>query len=224
MDTNLKQWIEVDAFFTNQLVNEDANLEYVKQNSILNDLPSMEVSPLQGKLLSIFVRMIQSKRVLEIGTLAGYSTLWMAESIDPDGKVVTLEVSKEYSKIARQNFKFAGLEDVIEVLDGPAIESLEKLNALNIEPFDLIFIDADKKNNPIYFELALKLIRDGGIIIADNVVRNGAVCDPLNDDLSAQGVRDFVCAMGRNSKVTATAIQTVGSKGWDGFSIAIVSK
>jgi len=137
---------------------------------------------------------------------------------------VTLEVSKEYSKIARQNFKFSGLEDVIEVLDGPAIESLEKLNALNIEPFDLIFIDADKKNNPIYFELALKLIRDGGIIIADNVVRNGAVCDPLNDDLSAQGVRDFVCAMGRNNKVTATAIQTVGSKGWDGFSIAIVSK
>ncbi len=224
METNLKQWIEVDAFLTKQLVNEDANLEYVKQNSMINDLPSIEVSPLQGKLLSIFVRMIQAKRVLEIGTLAGYSTLWMAESIGRTGKVVTLEVSKMYSEIARQNFKFAGLEDVIDVLEGPAIESLENLCAMNIEPFDLIFIDADKKNNPIYFERALKLIRDGGIVIADNVVRNGEVCDPLSDDLSAQGVRDFVSAMGKNSKITATAIQTVGSKGWDGFSIAIVSK
>lgn len=214
-------WI---GYFAHHLAKEDPIFKRVRESAQLNNLPQHEVSPLQGKLLSFFTSAIQAKRVLEIGTLVGYSTLWLAQGMASKGSLVTLEISKACAAIARHNFKLAGIEEMIEVMEGPALESLKSLLDKNGDPFDLVFIDADKRNNRMYLDYAIRLTRSGGIIIGDNVVRNGEVNDFESVDPSVLGIRGFISDMGSDPRLLATAIQTVGLKGWDGFSIALVRK
>jgi predicted O-methyltransferase YrrM len=177
-------------------------------------LPVHEVSPLQGRLLEVLARAAGARSVLEIGTLGGYSTLWLARAVGASGRVVTLEVSPEYAAVARRNLAEC---DWVTVLVGPAAETLTTLDG----PFDLIFIDADKRSNPLYLREALRLSRPGTLLVADNVVRDGAVLSSP-DDPDARGVREFVAALAAEPRVTATAVQTVGVKGWDGFILAVV--
>jgi predicted O-methyltransferase YrrM len=186
-------------------------------------LPSIDVSPPQGKLLNFFARMIGARRVLEIGTLGGYSTIWLARALPPDGKVVTLEFSPAHAEVARSNIAAAGFADRVEVRVGPALETLPVLEQEGAGPFDLIFVDADKRNNPGYLEWVLKLSRPGSLIVVDNVVRHGGIIDSARDgDEDIQGIRRFFDLLAAEPRLTATAIQTVGGKGWDGFALAIV--
>lgn len=215
-----QSWSKVDDFFVKTLVDQDdALLAALAANGEAN-LPAIDVSPNQGKLLHIYARMMGAKRVLEIGTLGGYSTIWLAKALPEDGKVITLEFEPRHAEIAAKNIRRAGLENRVTILVGPALESLPKLAAS--APFDLIFIDADKKNNPAYLEWALKYSRKGTVIIGDNVVRSGRITDESNQDEHIAGIREFLQRQGKEKGVTATAVQTVGAKGWDGFSIAIV--
>ena len=219
-----EKWKNVDQYFIDHLVKEDEILLDVKNSAKRNGLPAHEVAPNQGKFLSILAEMIKAKRVLEFGTMAGYSTIWFARAVGDNGQVVTLEVNKKCAEIARENFIKAKVAHIVQLIEGPALESARKLVENKVEPFDLIFIDADKPNNPKYLELAIELVKPGGIIIGDNVVRDGEVCNPDSEDDRVQGVRKFISAMAENPLLSATALQTVGLKGWDGFSIAIVKK
>ncbi len=196
---------DVDAFFAARLIGDDDPV-------VRGDVPPHGVSPLQGRLLELLARMAGARRILELGTLAGYSTRWLARALPDGGSIVTLEADPGYAEVARANL--AGLP--VEVIAGPALETLPGLDG----PFDLIFIDADKRSNPEYLRWALRLSRPGTVIVADNVVRAGAVVD--GDDPSARGVRDFTDLAGAEPRLIATAIQTVGEKGWDGFLLAIV--
>lgn len=213
-------WSKTDDFFIETLVKQDEDLLAALTVNSEANLPAIDVSPNQGKLLHIFARMMGAKRILEIGTLGGYSTLWLAKALPEDGKVITLEFEPHHAGIAAQNIRRAGLESRVTILVGPALESLPKL--AHSAPFDLIFIDADKKNNPAYLQWALKYSRKGSVIIGDNVVRSGRVADAGNQDEHVAGIREFLQKQGEDDRLTATAIQTVGAKGWDGFSIAIV--
>jgi len=213
-------WSKTDDFFIETLVKQDEDLLAALTVNSEANLPAIDVSPNQGKLLHIFARMMGAKRILEIGTLGGYSTLWLAKALPEDGKVITLEFEPRHAGIAAQNIRRAGLESRVTILVGPALESLPKL--AHSAPFDLIFIDADKKNNPAYLQWALKYSRKGSVIIGDNVVRSGRVADAGNQDEHVAGIREFLQQQGEDDRLTATAIQTVGAKGWDGFSIAIV--
>lgn len=168
--------------------------------------------------------MINAKRILELGTFAGYSTIWFARAVGSSGRVITLEINKDYARVARENFKKANVSEIVEVMEGPALQSAQKLVDSNVEPFDLVFIDANKPNNPKYFDYAIKLIRPGGVVICDNVVRNGEVCNPDSQDDRVFGVRQLISDMAINPQVSATALQTVGLKGWDGFMIAVIRK
>jgi predicted O-methyltransferase YrrM len=214
------RWHSVDEYIVDRLVPPDAALESVLSANAAAALPPHDVSPNQGKLLHIFARMINARRVLEIGTLGGYSTIWLSRALPVGGRVVTLEADPAHADVARSNIERAGLGQVVEIHVGSALDSLEKLP--DDQPFDLIFIDADKPNNPAYLAWALKLSRPGTVIIADNVVRDGAVVDPESNDPRVQGVRKFFDMIADEPRLTATALQTVGSKGWDGFTIAIV--
>jgi predicted O-methyltransferase YrrM len=185
-------------------------------------LPAIDVSPTQGKMLQVLARAINARHILEIGTLGGYSTLWLAAALPDDGHLITLEIDPTHAQVARANFARAGLADRIELRLAPAIESLQALEAQRHEPFDLIFIDADKSNNPLYVAAALKLSRRGTLIIVDNVVRRGAVIDATSTDPHIVGTRRVHQLLGSDPRVCATAIQTVGSKGLDGFAIAVV--
>lgn len=218
----LAQWTEVDAYLADALVEPDAVLDQVLRASAAAGLPAINVSPLQGKLLHLFVRISGARTVLEIGTLAGYSTLWLARGLPRGGRIVTLELEAAYATMARANFVSAGVSDRVEVRVGPAAETLAKLVEEKFGPFDLVFIDADKASTADYFAWALKLSRRGTVIVVDNVVRNGAVTDASSVDPSVQGVRRFVKMLETEPRVTATAIQTVGSKGYDGFAVAVV--
>ena len=182
-------------------------------------LPPIAVAPNQGKLLQMLAEMTGARSVLEIGTLGGYSTIWLARALPPDGRVVTLEVDPKHAEVARKNFIRAGLANMIEILLGSALATLSKLRA---GPFDLVFIDADKENIPAYFDWAVKLSRPGSLIVVDNVVRDGEVVNAKSKDPNILGVRRFVEQLSRDPRVTATAIQTVGTKGYDGFAIARV--
>ncbi len=215
-------WTDVDNFFVDTLVEQDEALLAALENNKAAGLPAIDVTPNLGKMLHIFARMIGARRILEIGTLGGYSTLWLARALPADGLVVTLEYEPRHAEIARQNILRAGLEDRVEIRIGAALESLPALAA--IAPFDLIFIDADKKNNPHYLEWAIKLSRKGTVIIGDNVVRSGRIADPAADDEHLQGLRHFLQLQAQDDRLTVTALQTVGAKGWDGFSIALVEK
>jgi predicted O-methyltransferase YrrM len=181
-------------------------------------LPPHEVTPLQGRLLELLARLAGARSILELGTLGGYSTIWLARGLAEGGRLVTLEASPEYARVAQANLERAGLTGVVDLRVGPAIETLPELEG----PFDLIFIDADKRSNPEYLDEALRLSRPGTLIVADNVVRAGAVADPAADDDSVTGVRRFLELVGAHPRLDATAIQTVGAKGWDGFALALV--
>ena len=215
-----QQWTQVDEYICERLVPEDEALRAALENNAAHGLPAHDVAPNQGKLLHLFARMVNACKVLEIGTLGGYSTIWLARALPGDGLVVTLEFEPKHAEVARTNIARAGLSHKVEQHVGPALDSLPRLGAH--APFDLIFIDADKPNNPGYLEWAMRYSRPGTVIIGDNVVRDGAVADPHSTDNRVQGVRRFFDMMAADKRLSATALQSVGSKGWDGFSIAIV--
>ncbi|WP_346808503.1 O-methyltransferase [Enterobacter chuandaensis] len=217
-----QQWSAVDNYMISSLIPEDEVLEKVLENNKRAGLPEHDVAANQGQLLALFVRMTQARRILEIGTLGAYSSIWMARALPPDGKLITLEADPTHADVARQNIRLAGLSDRIELIEGPALKSLENFG--DVLPFDLIFIDADKPNNPGYLEWSLHYSRPGTVIIGDNVVRDGEVINGESDDARVLGVRRFIEMMGDNPRLTATALQTVGIKGWDGFTLAIVEQ
>jgi predicted O-methyltransferase YrrM len=218
-----EQWTAVDRYVADLLVPADPALEGALEAIAAAGLPPMSVSPVEGRLLLLLARIQGARRILEIGTLGGYSTIWLARALPPDGRLVTLEVEPAHAAVARANVARAGLADLVEVRLGPALETLPQLADENRGPFDLAFIDADKEHNPEYFAWALELSRPGGLIVVDNVVRGGAVVDPASPDPSVQGVRRLYELIAADARVSATAIQTVGSKGYDGFAIALVS-
>jgi predicted O-methyltransferase YrrM len=215
-------WTAVDRYITGLLAPHDSALESALAASAAAGLPDIQVSPNQGKFLNLLARLSSARAILELGTLGGYSTIWLARALPKDGRLVTLEADAKHAEVARANIARAGLAGIVELRLGPALETLPKLAAEERGPFDLTFIDADKPNIPEYFAWALKLSRRGSLIIVDNVVRDGAVIDATSDDPSVQGVRRFNELLAAESRVSATAIQTVGSKGYDGFAIALV--
>ena len=217
------QWTEVDQYFSESLLPSDPILESALEASVAAGLPAISVSPNQGKLLQMLAQIVGARSILEIGTLGGYSTIWMARGLRAGGRLITLEVDPKHAEVAQLNVARAGLRDVVDVQIGNAVEILPRLSAERRGPFDLIFIDADKPNIPTYFEWALKLSRPGTLIIVDNVVRDGAVIDPDSSDPSVQGVRRFIQLLGAESRASGTVIQTVGIKGYDGFAIVLVS-
>jgi predicted O-methyltransferase YrrM len=216
-------WTEVDRYVTDLLVPPDPALSAALQASDEAGLPQINVSPTQGKLLQLMARAQGARTILEIGTLGGYSTIWLARALSPDGHMITLEYDAKHAEVARANIARAGLAEIVELRMGRALDTLPQLAAEKRGPFDLIFIDADKPGYADYFAWALRLSRRGTLIIADNVVRDGAVADGASSDPLVQGIRRFMDLLATEPRVSATAIQTVGSKGYDGFAIALVT-
>jgi predicted O-methyltransferase YrrM len=220
---NPEQWTAVDHYISGALIPADPVLEAALKASTDAGLPAINVSPAQGKFLHLLTRIHGARTILEIGTLGGYSTIWLARGMLPaGGKVVTLELDPKHAAVAQANFEQAGLAKMIELRVGAALEALPQLAREGRGPFDLIFIDADKVSIPEYFTWALKLSRRGSVIIVDNVVRKGAVADATTTDPSVQGVRRLNAMLAKETRVSATTIQTVGSKGYDGFTLAVV--
>ena len=216
-------WTAVDRYLGDLLVSADPALEAALAASAAAGLPAINVSPVQGKLLHLLARAIGARNVLEIGTLGGYSTIWLARALPDGGRVISLEADAKHAEVARANIARAGLDNKVEVRLGMALDLLPGLAAEVREPFDFVFIDADKPNNAAYFDWALKLSRPGSIIVVDNVVRDGDVIDAASDSPTVQGVRRFLERLAAEPRVSATAIQTVGTKGYDGFAIALVT-
>jgi predicted O-methyltransferase YrrM len=216
------QWTAVDRYINGLLVPADAALEAALEASAAAGLPAINVSPSQGKLLQLLARVMGARMILEIGTLGGYSTIWLARAVPAGGRVITLESDARHAEVARANIARAGLANVVDVRLGLAVDTLSQLAAERVGPFDLIFIDADKPGYPDYLRWALRLSRVGTLIIADNVVRKGAVIDAASGDALVQGIRRFNELLAAEPRVSATAIQTVGSKGYDGLAIALV--
>jgi len=216
MSENL--WSKVDGYLADLIVKPDAALEAALEESDKAGLPAISVSATHGKLLWVLAKLVNAKRILEVGTLGGYSTIWMARALPKDGKLISLELLPKHAEVARANLKRAGLEKIAEVRVGKALDLLPQLEG----PFDLSFIDADKSNNPEYFSWALKLSRPGALIVVDNVVREGRVIDAKSRDVNVLGVRRLNEMIAAEPRVSATAIQTVGSKGYDGFAVALV--
>ena len=217
------QWTAVDHYITDQLVPADTALDAALAASAANGLPAINVAPNQGKLLHVLARSINAKRILEVGTLGGYSTIFLARALAPGGKLVTLEYEPKHADVARANIERAGLSHLVDIRLGRAIDTLPRIAAEGAGPFDLVFIDADKPGNADYFAWAMKLTHVGSLIIVDNVVRKGAVIDAAGD-ANVQGARRLFEAMAKEPRVSSTAVQTVGSKGYDGFAIAVVIK
>jgi predicted O-methyltransferase YrrM len=217
-----EQWTEVDRYFSERLLGNDPSLDSAMEAAAAAGLPPIAVSPNQGKLLQMLARIVDATSILEVGTLAGYSTIWLARALKPGGRLVTLEIDPKHAEVARSNIKRAALDAVVEIRVGSALDTLPELAAERRRPFDFIFIDADKQNIPTYFEWALKLSRPGTLIVVDNVVRGGAVIDAQTQDPSVQGVQRFVEMLGGDTRASGTAIQTVGLKGYDGFAIVLV--
>ncbi|ABX18702.1 MULTISPECIES: O-methyltransferase [Burkholderia] len=218
------QWNRVDAYFSATLVPSDDVLDAALAASEAAGLPAINVAPNQGKLLQLLATIRGARRILEVGTLGGYSTIWLARALPPGGRLVTLELNPAHAAVATQNIARAGFADVVSVVVGSAKDSLARLIAEGEAPFDFIFIDADKDNNRAYLDAALKLSRPGTVIVVDNVVRRGRVADPDNRDPDVVGVREGFARIVAEPKLTTTAVQTVGQKGWDGFSISIVGE
>ena len=219
---SFRQWTQVDQYLTDTLIPPDVALDAALRASAEAGLPAINVTANHGKLLNLLVRISGARTVLELGTLGGYSTIWLARGLPADGRVVTLEAVPEHAAVARSNLERAGVAGKVDVRVGPALETLPRLAAEHAGPFDLVFIDADKPNNPRYLEWALALTRPGSIIVCDNVVRDGHVIDADSGDGGVQGVREFLAMTGGDPRLDATALQTVGAKGWDGFSVAVV--
>lgn len=218
-----EQWTAVDRYIADLLVPSDPALAAALEASAAADLPPIHVTPNLGKLLHLLARVRGARSILEVGTLGGYSTIWLARALPPGGRLVTLESDPRYAEVARGNIDRAGLSDVVELRVGRALETLPRVAAEGRGPFDLTFIDADKANTPDYFAWALELSRRGSLIVIDNVVREGAVADPTSTDPSVLGVRRLNELLAAEPRVCATAIQTVGGKGYDGFAVALVT-
>lgn len=219
-----EQWTAVDRYIVDLLAPPDPALEAALAAGAAAGMPAINVAPNQGKMLQILARAVGACNILEIGTLAGYSTIWLARALAPGGRLITLEVNPKHAEVARANIARAGLGGVVELILGPALESLERLVADHRGPFDLIFIDADKPGYADYLRWSLRLARRGALIVADNVVRKGAVADAASDDPLVQGIRHFNQVLAATPGVSATAVQTVGSKGYDGFALIVVEE
>jgi predicted O-methyltransferase YrrM len=217
------RWAEVDDYVAGLLAPRDEVLEAALKAGVEAGLPEIQVSPPQARLLEILARSIGARAILEFGTLAGYSTIWLARALPAGGRLLTLEANPEYAEVARENIARAGLADLVELRVGPALESLPALDAEGVGPFDFVFIDADKIHTPDYFTWALDRTRPGGLIVADNVVRGGALADAESDEPSIPAQRRFHEMIAADPRVTATTIQTVGGKGYDGFTLALVT-
>jgi predicted O-methyltransferase YrrM len=223
-----EQWDAVDRYIAKHLLQPDSVLDAALEDSTAAGLPPIAVTAPQGKLLHLLLRLAGARTVLELGTLGGYSTIWLARALPADGHLLTLEANPNYAKVAQANIARAGLGGIVDLRVGPALETLPHLAEKGLGPFDAIFIDADKQNNPSYLEWALKLSRPGTLIIVDNVVRAGAIVDPGVSDprlgqAGVEGVRRFFEMLVDEPRLSATAIQTVGSKGYDGFALALVN-
>jgi predicted O-methyltransferase YrrM len=216
-------WNAVDDYFSRELVKPDAALDTALEASAKAGLRAISVAPNQGKFLHLLAKIRGAGRILEIGTLGGYSAIWLARALPADGSMVSLEANPDYADVARNNIAAAGLSDKVSVLTGLAAESLEELIRSKTPPFDFIFIDAEKSSYPDYLRLTLQLSRPGTVIVADNVVRSGRLGDPNNREPDIIGIRTFFQMLAATPGADSTAIQTVGTKGWDGFSITIVS-
>jgi predicted O-methyltransferase YrrM len=221
--TNERRWSAVDSYFAETLIGSDPALEAALAANAAAGLPSIDVSAPQGKLIHLIARMAGARKALEIGALGGYSTIWLARALPEDGRLITLEVNAKHAEVARANVARAGLERKVEIRTGAALETLPKIEAEGLGPFDFVFIDADKTNNAAYVEWALRLSRPGTAIVVDNVVRDGGILDAASRDRDVVGVRRMFEMMAREKRLSVTAIQTVGAKGWDGFALAIVN-
>ncbi len=217
-----ERWRAVDDFIEGALIGEDPVLERALRESARAGLPPIAVTASQGRFLNLLLRIHGASRVLELGTLGGYSTIWLGRALPPDGRILTLELDAGYAAVARENLRRAGLAETVEVRVGAALDSMGELRREGGEPFDAVFIDADKARTPEYFLEALELVRPGALIVADNSVRGGAVADPDSADAGAQGMRRFMEIAGAEGRVSATTIQTVGAKGYDGFTLVLV--
>lgn len=222
MSVGQARWTAVDRYLTDLLVRPGPALEEALAAASAAELPAHDVTPAQGKLLQLLARLQGARTILELGTLAGYSTIWLARALPAGGRLVTLEADPAYAEVAAANVARSGLADVVEIRLGPALETLPLLVAEGLGPFDLVFLDADKASNAEYFAWALELTRPGSLIVADNVVRGGAILDE-GADAGVLGVRRFFELVAAEPRVTATAIQTVGAKGYDGFALALVT-
>lgn len=215
-------WTSVDNYLLSKLHPGDESLIAAVHASDEAGLPAIQVSPMQGKFLYILAKVHNARRILEIGTLGGYSTIWMARALPDDGRLITMEINAKHAEVAKSNVERAGVSHKVEILVGNALELLPELEKRNDAPFDLAFIDADKVSIPTYFESALRMSRPGSLILVDNVVRDGAVIEENSEDTSVQGVRALNEMIAASSRVTATVLQTVGIKGYDGLAIALV--
>jgi predicted O-methyltransferase YrrM/DNA-binding PadR family transcriptional regulator len=216
-------WNRVEDYFDGALLPWDSGLERALKASQLAGLPGINVSPSQGKLLYLLAKAVGARRVLEIGTLGGYSTIWLARALPAGGRLISLELDARHAEVARVNIASAGLADRVDIRTGPALDSLEALGAAGEEPFDLVFVDADKKSNADYFAWAMRLTHPGSFLVVDNVVRRGQVADAATTDASVLGVRRLVDAMAADGRIDVTTVQTVGSKGYDGLAIGLVT-
>jgi predicted O-methyltransferase YrrM len=218
-----KIWESVDKYLGEMLIPQDSTLEQALAAAAAAKLPAIQVSSVQGKLLHLLARIMGARNILEIGTLGGYSTIWMARALPEGGRVITLEADPKHAEVARKNFAHAGVENKVELRLGKALDTLPQVAAEMRDPFDMFFIDANKSNMPEYFEWSLKLARKGSVIIADNVVREGAVLDAKTKDADIRGIRRFLEMVGKEKRVSGTALQTVSTKSYDGFALVLVT-
>ena len=216
------EWVAVEQYLSDAVVHQEAALRRAVQSAADAGMPAIEVTPNAGKLLKLLVMTSRAKRVLEIGTLAGFSTIWMAQGLPDEGRLVTCEYLAKHAEVARRNVDAAGVGHKVDIRVGAALDTLPALENEDQDPFDFVFIDADKENDPQYLEWAIRLGRPGTTIVMDNVVWEGAVLDPALDEVNAPGIINALTMMGEDSRLDATVIQTVGSKGWDGFALAVV--
>jgi predicted O-methyltransferase YrrM len=216
-------WEAVEHYFDKMLIPQDSALDDALVAAAAAKLPAIQVSSVQGKLLHLLARILGARNILEIGTLGGYSTIWMARALPEGGRIITLEADPKHADVARKNFARAGVEARIELRLGKALDTLPKVAADGLGPFDMFFIDANKSNMPEYFEWSLKLARKGSVIVADNVVREGAVLDANSKDADIQGIRRFLEMVGKEKRVSGTALQTVSTKNYDGFALVLVT-
>lgn len=220
----MQDWTAVDGYIAGKLIGADPVLDATLAANAAGGLPAIDVSAAQGRMLELLARMAGARRILEVGTLGGYSTICLARALPEDGQLVTLELDPHHAKVARANLARAGFDGRCEVRVGPAVETLAAMIAAGEGPFDFVFIDADKPGNVAYLEAALKLVRPGSVIVVDNVVRGGKVLEADSADRSVVGTRALFDAVASEPRLEATAIQTVGDKGWDGFLLAVVKR
>lgn len=220
--SSLKTWEQFDQYTIEKLMENDPVLDDVLQTNNAENLPSIDVSPIEGKLLHLLASLSNAQNILEVGTLGGYSTIWLGRSLPEDGQLVSLEYSQKHADVAKRNIQKAGLDDKVEIVVGAAMDTFPQLPEKGFHDFDFVFIDADKQNNRLYIEEALKLSHPGTCIVVDNVVRNGRVLESELGDESVQGIRNMFDYLADHPNIDSTAIQTVGSKGYDGFLLAMV--